>query len=68
MIYIVQTEHNVNFFQTTRKIIGAILQRITYNEFLPVVLGPQIMQKYNLNLLQSGRFTDYSNTVDAGIL
>jgi len=65
MIYIVQTEHNVNFFQTTRKIIGAILQRITYNEFLPVV---QIMQKYNLNLLQSGRFTDYSNTVDAGIL
>ncbi|KAF6029143.1 hypothetical protein EB796_012540 [Bugula neritina] len=55
-------------YQTTRKIIGAILQRITYNEFLPVVLGPQVMQKYNLNLLQSGRFTGYSNTVDAGIL
>jgi len=45
-----------------------MLQRITYREFLPEVLGSDIMNKYDLNLLETGRFTGYNRRVDASIL
>ncbi|CAG2169339.1 unnamed protein product, partial [Oppiella nova] len=54
-------------FQETRRIIGAQMQMIAYNEFLPVVLGPKVMQFYKLNILGTG-FTKYDPAVNPSIL
>ncbi|XP_074603840.1 uncharacterized protein LOC141857262 [Brevipalpus obovatus] len=48
-------------YQTARKIVGAMVQRINYNEFLPRVLGLEYMRKYDLFPLNSGYFTGYDD-------
>lgn len=32
----------------SRHIVAALVQQITYNEFLPMVLGKEVMERYNL--------------------
>ena len=45
--------------QETRHIIAALIQHITYNEFLPMVLGKEVMQRNDLVLLKEGYFDGY---------
>ena len=51
-------------FHEARKIIGATLQHITYNEWLPIVLGPRVLEIFELKLLPKGYYTLYNDTVN----
>ena len=46
-------------FQETRHIVIAMIQHITYNEFLPMVLGKEVMTRHNLILNKNGYFEGY---------
>ena len=46
-------------FQETRHIMAAISQHITYNEFLPMVLGKEVMHRHDLVLLKDGYSDGY---------
>ena len=40
-----------DFFQIARKIVIAEIQSITYNEWLPIVLGPDLIENVSINKL-----------------
>lgn len=55
-------------YQESRKIVGAMMQQIVFNEFLPKVLGMEVMQKYGLILKKEGYstgITHYSTSVSS---
>jgi len=71
LIQMLATYHNrlrVVFAQTARKIVGAIMQRLVYGEYLPEVLGPNFMNKYDLTLARYQRFTGYSPNIDPAMV
>lgn len=53
-------------FQEARRIVGAQIQHITYNEYLPVVLGKETMDKYDLSPKHMGFFSGYDINTNAG--
>lgn len=51
-------------YQETRKIVGAMIQHITYREFLPIVLGQEVMRLFDLEPLKKGYFKGYSPKIN----
>ncbi|KAK1124271.1 hypothetical protein K0M31_006643 [Melipona bicolor] len=54
-------------FQESRRIVAAIVQHITYREFLPIVLGQSVMKIFDLELLKKGYYKGYDPTVNPTI-
>lgn len=50
-------------YQETRRIVSAMLQHVAYNELLPLLLGQQVIQEYQLGLQKDGYFNGISFTV-----
>ena len=54
-------------FEETRKIVGAQLQHITYNELLPYILGEELMDRFDLRVNNEGFYNDYDLKTDATV-
>ncbi len=54
-------------FQETKMIIAALQQQITYNEFLPMMLGREVMEKHNLMLLKNGYLEGYDPNLNPSV-
>ncbi|GAB0087328.1 peroxidase [Sergentomyia squamirostris] len=51
-------------YQETRRIIIAMIQHITYREFLPLVLGRVVCRIFGLELLETGYYRGYSENIN----
>jgi len=54
-------------YQEARKIVIAELQHITYNEWLPIVLGMQYMKKWSMEVKENGYSNSYNKDVNPAI-
>ncbi|XP_056644513.1 peroxidase [Diorhabda sublineata] len=55
-------------FQEARRINIAFIQHITYNEFLPILLGKDVMEKFGLLLQKEGYWNGYDPNVNPGVI
>ncbi|XP_071536365.1 uncharacterized protein [Panulirus ornatus] len=54
-------------FEEARAIVSAQIQHITYREFLPTLLGTQVVEKNELNPLAAGFHHGYDITIEPGV-
>lgn len=52
-------------YQNARKIVGALIQQITYREFLPRVIGRDYVDRYDLILKSNGYYDQYDSSCSA---
>jgi hypothetical protein len=55
-------------YHETRRIVSALMQHITWNEFIPRVLGWNAVNLYELNLLPEGYYRGYDESCNPTIL
>lgn len=53
---------SLKLYQEARKIIGALLQQVTYGEFLPSILSNQDLENHKLKLRNSGFSNNYDSS------
>lgn len=58
---------DTTLFLEARRALTAQIQHITFNEFLPVVLGQEITNKDELHLVAGKHYTGYSSTNRGGV-
>ncbi|KAL1495005.1 hypothetical protein ABEB36_010496 [Hypothenemus hampei] len=51
-------------YQETRRIVVAVIQHITYKEYLPIVVGPDVMDLFDLRVAKSGYYEQYDPKVN----
>ncbi|XP_076366536.1 salivary peroxidase/catechol oxidase-like [Tachypleus tridentatus] len=54
-------------YQESRRIVGAQMQHIVFNEFLPLLLGRKVIAAFDLSLTQSGYSNNYNPSVNPSI-
>ncbi|XP_012525162.1 peroxidase isoform X1 [Monomorium pharaonis] len=55
-------------FQEARRIVIAEIQHITYNEFLPILLGKNVMEKFGLLLEKEKYWDGYDPNINPGVI
>lgn len=54
-------------FLEAQRIVQAEFQHITYNEWLPLVIGGETLARFSLGIRENGYSDDYNEDVNAGI-
>ncbi|KAH1025178.1 hypothetical protein HUJ05_009955 [Dendroctonus ponderosae] len=54
-------------YQETRRIVYSVIQHVTYREYLPVVLGPEVMDLFGLRLLKKGFYNSYNPRINPAV-
>ncbi|BES92212.1 Animal haem peroxidase [Nesidiocoris tenuis] len=55
-------------YQESRRIVIATVQHITFNEFLPILLGKEVMDKFGLLLTKEGYWDGFDPEVNPNVI